>query len=497
MSILHMSISAGVLVIAIVLVRAVALNRLPKRMFLVLWGVALFRLLVPVSIPMRFSIYDAIGRIAKKVFLNSTIPPVIKSVSFADVTGMAGITTTQITEAAQSQVFSVAPATIVWIAGMIAALIVFAVILFKSRRDLRFITPISGNDFLNEWLSEHRLLRPITIMQSDRIRTPFAVGIVEPRIVLPKSMDINDKQLLNYVLTHEYYHIKRFDALYKMLLVLALCVHWFNPMVWIMFVLANRDLELTCDEMVIYRFGAETRTAYAYTLIGLAEQRSKFAPLYNGFSRNATEERITSIMKIKKSSILAIVIAVLIVAGATTVFAAMATPERDIDSEVPDGYKSEVLTGTENIPNNRPYEVDSVPEVLAAVNRSDENRYSPEEWATILEKVAKGEILFFETHEEEVEYFQAKSHIPIESPEVAGGMTSEWAEILALETRDEIQTRYPEIDTKILDVIFSRQPNGAIWRLLSVRHDDEGTFSEDDWTAILKAIELGLVQWED
>lgn len=98
-----------------------------------------------------------------------------------------------------------------------------------------------------------------------------------------------------------------------------------------MFILANRDLELSCDEMVINRFGAETRTAYAYTLIGMAEQRNKFTPLYNGFSKNATEERIVSIMKIKKTSLAGLIsacfmVSVLIV-GAFAVSATDNTPD--------------------------------------------------------------------------------------------------------------------------------------------------------------------------
>jgi hypothetical protein len=209
---------------------------------------------------------------------------------------------------------------------MFSAFIFFAVIYCRNHKGLRYATAIRDNDFLNEWLAEHKLLRPITIMQSDRIISPLAVGVFKPRIILPKSVNMNDKQLLDYVLTHEYFHIKRCDAIWKMVLLSALCVHWFNPMVWLMFVLASRDLELTCDEAVIYRFGATTKKAYAYMLIGMAEHRGSFAPLYNGFSRNATEERIESIMKIKRPSTLAIVIAALLVVGATTVFAATAAP---------------------------------------------------------------------------------------------------------------------------------------------------------------------------
>jgi len=123
-----------------------------------------------------------------------------------------------------------------------------------------------------------------------------------------------------------------------------------------------------------------------------------------------TVERIVSIMKIKKTSVLAIVVAVLLVAGATTVFVALAAPVRDIKSNVPDGYKSEVVLGADdNSLEDGPIDVDSMPGVLVAVNRNDENNFTPEEWADILEKIEKGEILFFETREEELDYFSWRS----------------------------------------------------------------------------------------
>jgi hypothetical protein len=169
-------------------------------------------------------------------------------------------------------------------------------------------------------------------MQSDRIISPFAVGIFKPRIILPKSMDISDKPLLNYVLTHEYIHIKRYDALWKFILLIALCVHWFNPLVWLMLVLTSRDLELTCDEAVIHRFGVKTKKAYAYMLIGMAEQQGKFTPLYNNFAKNAINERINSIMKTKKVSIPAIIISIVFVAGILTVFV---TAKEQTDNIIP------------------------------------------------------------------------------------------------------------------------------------------------------------------
>ena len=322
MSILQMGITGGLLVIAIFLIRAVALNYLPKKMFLMLWGVVLFRLLAPVSMPLPFSVPSIICDISRTVLPDSSIPLVINNIlnaSEAEV-GRTG-TPKKIGEGAQGEFYNIALATTIWLLGMIAAFIICAVIYYINYRGLRFAMTIRENDYLNEWLAEHRLLRSITIMQSDRILSPLAVGIIKPRIIIPKTMNMSDKQLLNYVLAHEYFHIKRYDAIWKMLLLLAICIHWYNPMAWVMFALASRDLELTCDEAVINRFGVKIKKAYAYMLIGMAVQGGEFAPLYNGFSKNAIEERIESIMKIKKTSLVGIIIAILLVVGATTVLA--------------------------------------------------------------------------------------------------------------------------------------------------------------------------------
>lgn len=321
MNILQMSLSAGVLVIAIVLIRAIALNKLPKTMFLILWGVVLCRLLLPFSIPLPFGLTNTIGKISQEIMPDIFIPPALESPIYtgqpaAEITG-APEAAGQIGVVAQGQAVSIDPLVIIWLLGMLVIFIFFAAAYLRNQQKLSSATPISDNDFLPQWLGKHRLLRPVAIMQSEKIATPLTAGWLKPRIILPRSLDMDDKQLLNYVLTHEYYHIKRGDALWKMLLVLAACLHWYNPLVWLMFVLVSRDLELTCDELVVRHFGAQAKTAYAYTLIGLAEQKSKFTPLYNGFSKNAAEERIVSIMKTKKTSLFGVVLAVVLVAALT------------------------------------------------------------------------------------------------------------------------------------------------------------------------------------
>jgi len=141
---------------------------------------------------------------------------------------------------------------------------------------------------------------------------------------MPKTTDWGDEETLTYVLGHEYVHIRRFDTVTKLVLTSALCIHWFNPMVWIMYVLANRDIELSCDEAVIHGFGERTKSAYAMTLIRMEEMRSGLSPLCNHFSKNAIEERIVAIMKIKRASLVGLFAAIGLVVGVTMAFATSA-----------------------------------------------------------------------------------------------------------------------------------------------------------------------------
>ena len=144
-------------------------------------------------------------------------------------------------------------------------------------------------------------------------------GLFHPVILLPKNTDWENKQQLRYILFHEYVHICHYDTAFKALAAIALCIHWFNPMVWVLYILFNRDIELACDECVIRRFGG--RSDYARMLISMEERKNRFDPFCNNFSKNAIEERIESIMKIKKASIITLLLAGIVVVGTAGVFA--------------------------------------------------------------------------------------------------------------------------------------------------------------------------------
>ena len=322
MSLLHMSFAGAVMILAVTVIRALVIYRVPKKTFMVLWGITLARLLIPFSAPSAFSIYTFFG---KK-------EPIISNVGDTAVTTLGpaiqeGQMTTAPNYISHSEV-AVPIWPIIWAIGALICAVVFSITYWKCYKEFQTSLPID-NDFTRNWLSSHHIKRSIQIRQSELVSAPLTFGILRPVILMPKTTDWNDEKTLQYVLAHEFVHIRRFDTITKLILLIALCVHWFNPFVWVMYVLANRDIELSCDETVLHVFGENTKASYARTLIGMEEIKSGITPLCNNFSKNALEERMTAIMKTKKSTVLSIALAVLIVAGTATAFATSAKVEDD------------------------------------------------------------------------------------------------------------------------------------------------------------------------
>lgn len=319
MSLLQMSASGAVMIAVIAVIRAITIHRLPKQTFSVLWGLVLVRLLVPISLPSVFSIYSLVERHTPAAEAAGEIP----AVQLLPVQGAEMLTTLPAESGQMSGGLMISGWTILWLAGLTVCAFYFAASYLRCRLKFRDSLPVE-HALAKEWMGSHRLRRPVSIRRSDRILAPLTYGVLRPVILMPKSMDWEDRRAAEYILAHEYVHIRRFDAVTKLLLTAALCVHWFNPMAWVLFLLANRDIELSCDEAVVRRFGEQNRAPYARMLIRMEERKSGLSPFYNSFSKNAVEERITAIMRHRKASALAVFAAVLLIAGVTVCFATSA-----------------------------------------------------------------------------------------------------------------------------------------------------------------------------
>lgn len=342
MSLFQMSVAGGVLILFIVVIRALAIHRLPKTTFLALWMIAALRLLLPFSIPLPFNIHiglDVFSDVVQELpsgNIASTLP--------GDSPPSYDIGTAVPSPATEH----ISTFEILWLVGVLLLAIYFSISYFRSMRKFRMSIP-DNTPYIQNWLTAHQISRPLAVRSSDLISSPLTYGILHPVILLPKKLDRTDQAALKYVLTHEYVHIRRFDAITKILFAAVLCIHWFNPLVWVMYVLANRDMELSCDAWVIRMLGEKNRSSYALMLIKMEERRSGMSALCSHLGKNAISERIEAIMKFKKTSILACAFALVLVVGATTAFATSTGAWQEFDLEDLNLTEGDIGTETDSM----------------------------------------------------------------------------------------------------------------------------------------------------
>lgn len=313
MNIIQMSLDASILLISVLLIRLLFINKIPKLTLLILWGIVALKLVIPYSfysklylLPMKQSLVNILptkgsGNIHDAIEIQQQSNTLYNHVLFAIKSD-----------------FILA----IWLIGAIMISLFFVATYVRSYKEFQTAIPVKNNVYLNEWLRNNKLKRTVQIAVSDKVTAPLTYKLIKPVIIFPKSTDWEDERSLQFVLAHEYVHIKRLDVLWKIILTVILALHWFNPLVWIMFYFVNRDIELSCDEKVIRQFGDKAKSEYALALINMAEKSQKMTPLCNNFSKNGIEERIVSIMKLKKTSILGVALASTFVVGGVTIFAA-------------------------------------------------------------------------------------------------------------------------------------------------------------------------------
>lgn len=349
MSLLQMSFLGTVIILLIVVLRAVLINRLPKKTFLILWWIALIRLLVPFSIKSVTSIYSLLQSIY------SDINPVrtAQTTTFLPIHGNMPEIANGLSEAMVQRTESISILSVIWLAGLLLCFGFFAVSYIKCYREFRFSLPVE-NDILEAWKEKHPLKRSLSIRQTETIAAPLSYGVIRPVILMPKNTEWKNIYQLRYVLEHEYVHIRRLDMLTKLIMIAAVCIHWFNPLVWVMYILFNRDLELSCDETVVRRFGMDIKSVYATALISMEEKKSGLTPLCNSFSKNAIEERIRAIMKIKKTSKFAVMISAVLVIGVTGGFATSASSLEKNTETAQENGETTVALNEVNIQEDEP-----------------------------------------------------------------------------------------------------------------------------------------------
>lgn len=307
MNFFQVNLTAALLILAILLFRLLTVSRLSKRVFLFLWAIVFCRLLLPFFITLpEWSVRTGFSAVAQKL----------------DQFGQTTLAQASVSQTAGNPVSHTL--LVIWLVGIGVFLLTFLCLYLLNIRKLSEAIPITDNAWLDQWISVQKLRRPLRVLRSDRIASPVCYGIFHPRIILPAALGLTDTELLEFILLHEMVHIRRLDAVWKLLLSVICCAYWLNPAVWVFGYFFDRDLELSCDERVLRQLKSDKREEYANTLVGMAASISGIEFAAQGFSRaSALEERIVSVMRYqKKMPIWAIVLCVLLMLGTMTAFAA-------------------------------------------------------------------------------------------------------------------------------------------------------------------------------
>ena len=331
LKIINMSISASWLVLAVLILRFV-LKKAPKWINVLLWGIVAIRLICPFSFESTLSLIPSAETIPLNIGMDTT--PTINSGISAINNAVNPIISQSNTPMAGASVnllqITIGIYEYIWIFGMIALALYTAISYWRLRRKVDTAVRYKDN-----------------IFQSENVSFPFVLGIIKPRIYLPFKMN---GQYLEYVVAHEQAHICRKDHWWKPLGFLLLMIHWFNPLMWLAYVLLCRDIELACDEKVIKELGNEQGGDYTQALVACSVNRRMIAACPLTFGEVGVKERVKSVMNYKKPALWVIIIAVIVCVGVAVCF--LTNPKQDsytLRIVVPAGSQEEFVYTDEEV----------------------------------------------------------------------------------------------------------------------------------------------------
>ena len=331
LKIINMSISASWLVLAVLILRFV-LKKAPKWINVLLWGIVAIRLICPFSFESTLSLIPSAETIPLNIGMDTT--PTINSGISAINNAVNPIISQSNTPMAGASVnllqITIGIYEYIWIFGMIALALYTAISYWRLHRKVDTAVRYKDN-----------------IFQSENVSFPFVLGIIKPRIYLPFKMN---GQYLEHVVAHEQAHICRKDHWWKPLGFLLLMIHWFNPLMWLAYVLLCRDIELACDEKVIKELGNEQRGDYTQALVACSVNRRMIAACPLTFGEVGVKERVKSVMNYKKPALWVIIIAVIVCVGVAVCF--LTNPKQDsytLRIVVPAGSQEEFVYTDEEV----------------------------------------------------------------------------------------------------------------------------------------------------
>ncbi|MGL4762189.1 MAG: M56 family metallopeptidase [Sarcina sp.] len=277
MNIVDLSITASYAIIFITTARFL-LKKAPKKFSYFLWFIVLFKLIIPITFESNLSIMpitdidvysleDFVSAPTRPIDIDETVVPL----------DQASIPFTQIT----------------------------AVLWFLTTSAILLYSFTSFNKFRKKLINSHNIKE--NIYTSDIIKTPFVLGILKPKIYIPTPLKPYEE---DYIIEHEKTHIKRYDHIVQLVFFIITCIHWFNPLIWISYNLMTKDMEMSCDEGIISKFGKDIKKDYSTSLLALATpEQSTINKL--AFGSNDTKNRIKNVLSYKNPKTLIVTLSLI------------------------------------------------------------------------------------------------------------------------------------------------------------------------------------------
>lgn len=316
-SILNMSLTASVIILAMLIVR-LCFRSAPRSFSYILWAVVLFRLLCPVSFSSSLSF---VGIFAKEAVNDGRMEYIPEDIGY-QMEPKVSLPVPGISDAVNDTLppgnpaGSVNPLQVVLFIGMWIWILGMAVMAFRSALSLFFLKKKLRTAL---WEKEN-------IYRMPGKGTPFVYGILRPRIYLSQALTPEEEC---YMLLHEQIHIRRRDPLFRTLAYVALCIHWFNPLVWLAFSLSEKDMEMSCDEAVIRQIGSSVKKDYSASLLALASGHRIIKGIPLAFGEGDTKQRIENILHYRKPARILIIAAAIACVTLAIQFLAYPTDETD------------------------------------------------------------------------------------------------------------------------------------------------------------------------
>lgn len=314
-TVLELSIFSSLVILIVMLIRYLVKNKFTKTFSYAIWLIVLIRLMVPIHLESQLSIFNFLPFSPALVNVDEVNHP-SSEVSLKDASVVPSEGLKEKTDISQNSDYMkpIDPLSVKAITGLKRNPIDFSRLLQIISYLWIVIALLMSIWFIYIYLSMSRKLKDAVMMHQDftkrriyissKIHSPILVGLIKPRIILPKELDLSE-EMLQHIIEHELVHIKRFDYLIKPIALAILCIHWFNPLVWFSYFLAMKDMELACDEAVLSKHGFNHQSDYAKTLLKMSMKHQHFKGGMVAFGEKNIKTRIKAVINFKRAPRLA------------------------------------------------------------------------------------------------------------------------------------------------------------------------------------------------